>query len=212
MKTEISFEEWVSFIFDHRESDTDWVIEADAPHVSPSDQLNYLVQLFENAESLLAPYSDAQVNNGLWVIAGGVLGIMEVLFDDKLKWARREHCIRSMKFLYQNLFAKRCSPHLGHLDEPDTNPINIICYMWWDILPIAWGVPPYYPVGLEIMSSLLEIDSIACQESALHGLGHVAGHCPNEVAKVIDAFLEGHPNLRPELRTYALSARSSCVL
>lgn len=32
------------------------------------------------------------------------------------------------------------------------------------------------------------------------------------VAAIIDAFLAREPNLRPELYTYARSARSGCVL
>ncbi|KAB2857356.1 MAG: hypothetical protein F9K46_13050 [Anaerolineae bacterium] len=212
MDAEFSFDEWVQYIFDNPGGDDSWRFHLDPPLVSDSVQLDYLTRLFENASSVLTPYSDAQVNNGLWFIGGSALGIVEVLFDEGLAWGRREQCIRAMYGLYADIFAKRCSPHLSHLDEPGANPLNSICYMWWDLLPILWYEAPFYPVGFEVMRDTLQLDSIACQEGALHGLGHLAFYREDEVAAVIDQFLEQHPNIRPELRTYALAARSGCIL
>jgi len=62
------------------------------------------------------------------------------------------------------------------------------------------------------MTNALALDSIACQESALHGLGHWHGAYPDEVEAIVDRFLAAHPTSRPELLTYARSARSGCVL
>ncbi len=212
MDAEFSFDEWVQYIFDNPDEDDSWRFHLDPPLVSDSVQLDYLTQLFENVSSVLTPYTDAQVNNGLWFISGSALGIIEVLFDSRMEWARRERCIRAMYRLYADVFDKRCSPHLSHLDEPDANPLNSICYMWWDLLPILWYEPPFYPVGFEVMQDTLQLDSIACQEAALHGLGHLAFYRKDEVAAVIDQFLEQHPNMRPELRSYTLAARSGCIL
>jgi len=57
----------------------------------------------------------------------------------------------------------------------------------------------------------LELDHIACQESALHGLGHWAHSYPERVEKIVDEFLTHNENLRPELKQYALQARSGKV-
>lgn len=212
MGIEISLEEWVQYFFDNPEDDNSWEFTLEDPIDSAEIELEYLTRFFKSAGTLLAPYSDKQVNNGLWYIAGPVGAFIMILWDDELLWEMRERCIRAMYDLYASLFAIRCSPHLGHIDEKGANPINAICYMWWDILPMAFHKAPFHPVGLEVMARILTLDSIACQEGALHGLGHIALERKDEVVPVIDRFLEQHPNIRPELRVYALEARTGYIL
>jgi hypothetical protein len=56
------------------------------------------------------------------------------------------------------------------------------------------------------------LESLPCGESALHGLGHWQPCYPQHVGDIIDRALN-HPNAWPgTLKTYALSARSGCVL
>jgi hypothetical protein len=62
------------------------------------------------------------------------------------------------------------------------------------------------------MDATLKIDSIACQESALHGLGHWELFYPTEVAEIVDQYLKENPSLRSELKNYALDAREGHVL
>jgi hypothetical protein len=68
---------------------------------------------------------------------------------------------------------------------------------------------------LDIMRRILDLESIPCQESALHGLNHWQSGYPddamesNPAVEIIDSFLKRHPDLRPELRAYALIARES---
>ncbi|MBZ0315949.1 MAG: hypothetical protein K8L91_05990 [Anaerolineae bacterium] len=212
MGIEISLEEWVQYIFDNPEEDNSWEFTLQDPIDSDEIKLSYLTRLFENAGALLAPYSDLQVKNSLWYIGGQSGDFTWILRDNTLAWEMRERCIRAMYDLYASLFAVRCSPHLGHIDEKGANPINAICYMWWDILPMSFHEPPFHPVGLEVMARILTLDSIACQEGALHGLGHMPLERKDEVAAVINQFLERRPNIRPELRTYALAAKSGCIL
>lgn len=212
MGVEFTLEEWAQYIFDNPEDDDSWEFTLQNPLDSDEIELEYLTRFLENAGTLLAPYSDKQVNNGLWYIGGPIGAFMWILKDGELPWEMRERCFRAIYDLYAKLFAPRCSPHLGHLDEPGTNPVNLICYMWWDILALPLYEPPFDLLSLEVMTRILTIDSIACQEGALHGLGHLAFYREDEVAAVIDQFLEQHPNIRPELRAYALAAKSGCIL
>ena len=106
----------------------------------------------------------------------------------------------------RTFFAARCSPHLSHLDEGGASPINLACYMWWDIIP--FGGSPNTPSGkllnaaaLSVMTETLKIESIACQESELHGLGHWHAAYPAEVGLIIDRFLSRRRELRPEPST-----------
>jgi hypothetical protein len=82
--------------------------------------------------------------------------------------------------------------------------------MWWDIIPIHGR--PEDPTRkqldaevLTVLESQLESDSIACQESALHGLGHWATYYPERVESIIANYLLGQAANSP-LRPYALAA------
>jgi hypothetical protein len=63
-----------------------------------------------------------------------------------------------------------------------------------------------------VMRHVLALDALACQESALHGLGHWHLNYPAQLEEAIDVFLESEPQLDPRLQQYAFSARRGCVL
>ena len=177
-----------------------------------------MTRLFEHAHDLLQPYSDAQLNQGLWFIASNACSNhIFALLDRDVSWTDRQRCIRSMHSLFEQCFARRCTPHLSHLDEAGANPLNASCYMWWDIIPIAPAPddPNQRSLNREIlavMESTLQIDSMACRESALHGLGHWQPYYPQQVTQIINTFINRQGAMREELRTYATSASRGCVL
>ena len=220
--TQLTFEEWLAHVFDHpvRASGQEWYWEPDADwwDGSPTDTVRFLTQAFEHAAELFQPYSDAQLNQGLWYVASNACSNhMFALLDNVMPWVARQRCIRSMHNLFEECFARRCTPHLSHLDEPGASPLNLICYMWWDVLPI--GVQPDDPKRsdldreiLAVMESTLQLNSIPCQESALHGLGHWQVYYPQRVAEIVDSFLQRRQEMREELRMYAMNASRGCVL
>jgi hypothetical protein len=66
---------------------------------------------------------------------------------------------------------------------------------------------------LDVLTATLALGSIACQEAALHGLGHWHWRGDrSQVAPIVDAFIARNPGARPELLTYARAARGGCVL
>jgi hypothetical protein len=95
--------------------------------------------------------------------------------------------------------------------------LNLVCYMWWDIIPIYGqpDVPERSELDQEILGvleSTLQLDSIACRESALHGLGHWQHYYPQRVGEIIDAFLMKYRVLRKDLEMYAVNAFTGYVL
>jgi hypothetical protein len=217
--TFLSFEEWVRHMFDHEASGPQWYYDAAAPFwMGPADlNVEYITRLFEEPVPVLSEYSDAQLNQGFWyLVSNGGSDCMFALIDESVPLEKRVRCLKSFKSVFQKLFATRCSPHLSHLDEPGAVPLNSACYMWWDIIPLLGqpGVASRKAIdhaALEVMADTLTMDSIACQESALHGLGHWQLYYPSEAMQIIDVFLSGNRNLRPELINYAKSARCGCV-
>jgi hypothetical protein len=82
-------------------------------------------------------------------------------------------------------------PILGKPEEPGRGEVSVSC--------------------LELMRMTLDLDSDACRESALHGLGHWHLHYPTQVEAIIERFLDRHPDLRSELKEYACAARAGRV-
>jgi hypothetical protein len=216
-----SYEAWSAHCFDHPVHDPAWHFEMDAPVWSapPAVTLAHLTRLFSVPASALSGYSDEQVNQSLWYIAhSGNSDFVFTIVDATLPVTDRVACVAAMANLYDELFAWRCSPTLAQAPDElaPANTLNPACYMWWDL-------PPMFPspadadraaldrVALGVMRHAIQVDSIACQESALHGLGHWAVGYPAEVQAVIDAFLE-RGDVGPAIRQYALNAREGHVL
>jgi hypothetical protein len=228
-----SFEEWVRYLFDHPVTDPAWYWDINRERWNERDSsalaLNYLTQLFENAGTILAPYSDAQVNQGLWYISfNGASDYFRSLHNLAVPIQKRLQCIESMYSLFEQVFFVRCSPHLSHVlhsDEPypqGYTVINLACYMCWDNASTIYTnaiiedyLEHYSRTMLDVLSRILELDSIACQESALHGLGHYKSfsrHFPDEITKydvisIISKWLKTHKNIPNQLKNYALEAR-----
>lgn len=217
--TDLTFEEWLRHVFDHAVSDPAWHFAPDAEHWDgpPALTVAHLARLFNDPLPAAAGYNDAQLNQGLWYIVHTACSSHTlVLHDESVPMAKRVACVRAIATLYRTLFATRCSSHLGHLSEAGANPLNLVCYMWWDLIPLtpspgsrAWA--ELDEAVLDVMAQTLRLSSIACQEGALHGLGHWAGGYPARVRSIVDGYLQ-QPELRPELRAYAEAARAGCVL
>jgi hypothetical protein len=239
---DLSFEEWIGYAFDHPVSNPQWFRDMDRDYWhelgDPAVTVAYLTRAFETADAVFAPFTEAQLNQGLWYLAdNSCSNHMFALLDPVVPQAARVRAIRSMFQLFAHLFLRRCDrDHLSHLDTGNHrcgNPLNGVCYMWWDILPI-YGRPEepdqreVDEACLEVMRQTLDLDADACRESALHGLGHWHHTYPLRVAPIIEDFLRRHDRaggrrhrgrsrpagraLRPELRAYALRAQQGCVL
>lgn len=216
--TEPTFEDWVALVFDHEVTDPEWYWDDDDEAWNlPAEMLvQYLTRLFQEPLPALDQYSDAQLNQGFWFLVGCGSDCMHALFDARVAIADRLDCVKAIGTLFEKLIAVRCSPHLSHLDEAQANPLNGVCYMWWDIFP-TWGRPGdplQKELDHEILSLLarkLVIPAVACQESALHGLGHWHISYSTEIRLIVTDFLEKSSSMRSELRSYAKAAKAGCV-
>jgi hypothetical protein len=216
----LSFEEWVKYVFDHPLTDPKWYF-LDSDYWDEEENsvltLNYLTRLFENPLPYIAPYTHKQINDGLWFLNNPACsGHLCLLANPQISWDIRKCCIMAMKDLFEKLFATLCTPHLSYISEripgKGRSRINEICYMWWDIMPVAGhvvGQPEIDAAFFEVMEFSLTLNSDACRESALHGLNHYQfdEYTTVRCQSIIDTFLATTPNLRPELVTYAKGAR-----
>lgn len=218
---DLRYDDWLEHVFGHAvpfyepawhfEVDADWW---DAP---PARAIDYLTRLFEQPEPLVDQFADSQIGQGLYyLVDNGAGGYCRFLIDGSVPIDARVTCIAAMKTLFARIFDPRCAPVLSNLDEAPGNRLNQICYMWWDIIPLGAAskpshADPIHQACLDVMRETLKLRSPACQENALHGLGHWARAYPEFTAAAIDAYLADNPDLRPELVRYAQAARSGCI-
>lgn len=193
--TSLAFEGWMDYVFDPY--DRSW--EGNSEQVA-----SLIAELFERSGELLTRFSDEQLDEGLnFILSAGRSEFMFSLVDSDVSAAVRLRALRSFVPLFEQVMAARCSPHLLHRDEQGAKPLNGVCYMWWDVLPIH-GRPDdpsraeFDAEVLVVLRRLLAIPHDACRESALHGIGHWAIYYPS-VAKIVDDFLANTSGLRPEL-------------
>ncbi len=215
-----TFEEWVAHCFDHPVGGPEWYFEIDAPVCEPpnSTLLEYLTRLFSAPIEHIGHYSDAQLNQGLWYMASASCSnTMFCLVDSEISESKRVACISAMSGLYKELFALRCTNTTsnGNSNAAEISELNGICYMWWDVMPIFGKPEEPARAGvdnaiLELLESTLHSTSRACQESALHGLGHWAPYYPVRVESLIKSFLSS-PSVIEPLRSYAVAASKGDV-
>lgn len=209
----LNFDEWVRYVFDH---DTDrseghWSWQVDDDFVwwdelkNPSITIGYLTRLFENAVTLLAPYSDEQIKQGLWFIgmpahSDHLFAYAKVTKDEQLKF------LEAMYQLYAKFFTARCSKDTFLSDKKNNHPINGICYIWWDLIPI---LPRGHDAEadrafMDMMERILYIDNELIQYATAHYL-ILSGFSsdPKYVAVIMKRFLNSGVAISDKVRGQA---------
>lgn len=218
-RSDLSFEEFIEFQFGPavRRHGNPWYFDLDADWWDPEPRtgIAYLTRLFSEGPEALQWFSDAQIAQGLdGLVNTAVTGGLAWMVDPITPATERVGVWSAVTRFFTNLLAPRCSPALGHLSEPG-KPLNGRTYMWWDgFPPLTWGDDPGRGViedaELTCLESVLAIDSAACQEAALHGLGHFGAE--ERSVPIIDAYIERGQFARPELADYARAARVGAIL
>lgn len=215
-RTEVSFETWLDRTFGRAVTIEQYprFVETDDEPGPIADELavEYLTRLFEHSQEALRYFSDRQIACGLWELGPGDA---HCAFNRDIPIERRERLIGSVGSLFRDFFNLRCLPKLSHLDKDQTEPLNGICYMWWEVITWGWagddpGADRLTAKDLDVMEEVLRLPNPACKESALHGLGHMVR--ANERARaIIEHFLAEEAGMSPELERYARAALTGCI-
>jgi hypothetical protein len=87
--------------------------------------------------------------------------------------------------------------------------------MLWDMDGIGCGAfqndEEMIKLSFEVLRHALSIPHLACQESALHGLGHFGSVQKEPVLSIVSEFLQAQ-RILPELVGYAKRAANGVVL
>ncbi|WP_125206220.1 hypothetical protein [Capsulimonas corticalis] len=193
----------MAYIFDHPFSVPAWHWDLNTPSWNEEEHnaqvVEYMTALFENAGDVLAPFSNAQLNQGFWLLASNTgSNHMYALLDEAVPWPSRKRCIEAMEQLFRQCFAQRCSSYVFYEQPggaPESDALNEICYLWFDIIPIH-GKPDEIgrrqvdSVFLDTIESILYIENDACRESGSHGMDLWAFYYPDRVASALERL--GH--------------------
>lgn len=222
---DISYAEWVRFVFDHPVLDKNWwwhnpesgYLQDWNEHADAARTLSFLTQLFEQPEGLIQRCTRPRIDEGLNYLVNGVCSEhMSVLSDEKLPWTDRRRCFDAMISLYAKLMAPAYGNDLGHLQyEHDPERPTFACYMWWDIIPLYSGMehPDRDRINdavLHVFEQVLKLRAESCLESVLHGLGHWHSDMPDRTEPIVRRFLE-RTDMSAELRKYAENAAVGAV-
>ncbi len=187
-----SFDEGVEFIFNYlsdEELQNKWyAVEGIATRFGDNFAQNF-TKIFNNPESLLDKFTLEQINQGFIFILGPKVLIRMWLWNKNNNPELRQEFIFSMVNVFEKIFAKY--------------PIQNACFMWWDYLRGFNDDKDLKVMNwmFQALAKIIKIDSVECQMSALHGLGHIE-HFGKQ--KLIEKFLKQHPNF--PLKDYALAA------
>ena len=207
MRVAVPFEDWVVGVFDPTVED---------PWPPVEQELEYLTRLFSDPIGTVEGLSDEEIGVGLWsVLDSGGAGTALALNDATLPLDARIACVHQIRTLYRELFVPRCAERLGHVSEQGGR-LEMICYMFWDVA--VFGGPPGEREGnlfedavLDVLEDTLYLEHAACQESAIHGLGHRVSRHPERAPAILDRWLRTGPIRDARLRIYAQAARTGCI-
>jgi hypothetical protein len=211
---------WIDHVFDHPITDPPWYFSLEDGEEwpeAPEDIVIHIAETFEQSGDLLSRFSDEQLDRGFWYLCyQGPPDFMGTLLNARVPLEMRLRALRSFVPLFEQTMAGRCSPHPYRLSEEGRNALNSACTMWFDIVLDRFEPQrlAHAQLGEElvvILRTILAIPHDACRESALHGIGHWVAHYP-QLADIVDRFLSSTAGLRPELISYAQSAKAGTVL
>lgn len=93
--------------------------------------------MFRESGKLSERYSDQQISIGLnYTLGHSCSDHCLPILDSQSPWETRKPALAAIYHVFADLFAKRCTEHLCHLNEHGAGALNGICYMWRDIASI----------------------------------------------------------------------------
>jgi hypothetical protein len=194
---------------------------------NPLSVFTFIENLLVSVKSDLRVYSDGQSGLGLTYIFNGACSNMAHDFKiAEVSIERKVAALRSIFNLFRDVLNPRCEDLISAYSQEKISQLNYICYMFWDVCPLAiWkdftNTNPnhidseakiYYKAVAEVMKKCLSLSNQACVESGLHGLGHLANSLPEIAVPIIDNYLTNKKNNNEILLKYAEKARTGMIL
>jgi hypothetical protein len=190
------FNAWITFAFDRPVSETPWYYAEEMYfECDPATVIGYYTILFRDPRRCLAPYDEAQLEQGLWFVVNAQLS--DWVWSNDWPLQLRVDCIAAMPTMFREFLSE--------------HPLDTACFMWWDMLRYFGDDPDDRIVDAMVVAleEVLRSPVRHCQMSALHGLGHLR-HDSKET--IIRSFVAANHDLDSEVLQYANQAIAGTVL
>lgn len=172
-----------------------------------AESVAFMTRLFENPAAHLSGFSRLQIAEGLeYLVRPAGSEMPFALLEPKVPLNERLTCCARVENIFKQIFAVDCKSALVHTSETD-DEMNICCFLWWEYFPTFFHLRTSDGDALQaerekVMCRILEIDSLACRESVIHGSGHLL----EDKRRVAETMLNEcvmNTALEPKLREYA---------
>lgn len=209
----MGFEEWLEYVFGLTDRERRALNERGEFDLFPAQEathrkalLEYLARLFESPVPQLDRFSDDQLACGFWYMLNTGSDYQFAAIHGAENEPELIRVVRAIPNLCREVFARRCTQSLCHLNEG--SKLDGSVYLMWE-----WGFcaacrfdhpTVFNRESIAALKSILAIEQSICQESALIGLGWSPCHEEDECAGIIKEWLASNPHARPELRTFAM--------
>ncbi len=191
------------------------------------DDIEYAREFFGQTRTLLADHSALQVAAAMWYLidphtceipadlSDGVISSANSTRNTRsVSLEQQRACIEAMVYPFTDMFRHYCGDRLVRDSRGvgDT-PVHSLCFMWWDVIfhGTTLSATGLVPSILDVLTTLCSDPSLACVESAFHGLGHFHQYAPSVVRDVVDRTLCERA-LPPQLQEYGETAAFGEVL
>lgn len=216
---DLPFDAWIDDVFG-RGSGPDSRLASDPswePEQDPSLAVLHITRLFQTCGSLRARFDAGTWGAGLLhLVDNGRSDYPFVFWEAEVPLQVRLAGLAAIHDVYAGLVA-RLLPAGASARDDRLGALGYVAYMWWDVFPVHARGDYADPEAvratcLDVMERTLALPHRACQEGALHGLGHWRFAFPERVTSVIDGYLARRPRPHDELEAYARAARTGCIL
>ena len=212
----------LNYVFNRKITKIEWYYSGHEGKYPFSENDNhefyFLEKLFVNPKADLQAFSNDQIGLGFnYIFSNACSNMAEDFRDFDIAFERKLKSIFNIYNLFEQVFEERAENILSANSQSPLSKLNYVCYMFWDITPLSFAgkVPKdiadkYYKAIANVMERCLYLQNLACIESGLHGLGHLAHQYPEIVEPIIETFLQTQ-NLNPVLIDYAQHAKTGMI-
>lgn len=213
-----TFEQWIDHCFHKGRA-----LNLDVPELpnEPSPQVlaSYMRRLFQNSTGCLEVRTSDEIASGLWYIFGINSNYWWEVRSPAVPELEQAETVLSIAKFYRDFLDHRCDDS-GRFPARSTSHFNRLdgaVYMLWDMDCLEGAAMIYKESHLvepifSVLKQALDCKSVACQISALHGLGHLQMYNHEIVNQIIEPFIREHRAALPWVEKYAGRALIGHVL
>jgi len=140
----------------------------------------------------------------LWAICNSSESSLgESVFARDIPSDLRQSVIDKLLLVFTKVFPLRCENTLTKDKPPSVGSWNSLCFVWWDFFP-RYGGPDESHLReidlqiIELLGKVLEVDHLACKESALWGLAEWRRFLPVQASAMVEKHAADIPEVLRE--------------